>query len=172
MAPALKLPLVSRLTIALAVAALVGAMVQFSPRVPLPVIGDPLTVKSEDGALMPALVTVPPLLLSAAQPHAEPFHFRICPLEQLLVRPRLVLPPKETDPPPVKGLLAVTVRDGCASMPLVTPPVAMLSVPLWVIGPPVSPAPLPTLVTVPVPGKVWPDTNVTKPLLLTSKAVP
>src|SRR5271169_3000641 len=36
-------------------------------------------------------------------------------------------------------------------MALVTPPVAMLNVPLPVIGPPVSPAPLATLVTVPAP---------------------
>src|SRR5271166_5910987 len=38
-------------------------------------------------------------------------------------------------------------------MAFVTPPVAMLSVPAPVIGPPVSPAPLPTLVTVPVPAE-------------------
>jgi hypothetical protein len=38
-----------------------------------------------------------------------------------------------------------------ASMALVTPALAMLKVPLVVIGPPVRPAPLPTLVTVPVP---------------------
>ena len=37
--------------------------------------------------------------------------FRICPLPQLVVKPRLVLPPKDTDPPPVNGLLAVTVKD-------------------------------------------------------------
>jgi hypothetical protein len=36
-------------------------------------------------------------------------------------------------------------------MALVTPPVATLSVPLVVMGPPVKPAPLPTLVTVPPP---------------------
>ena len=68
--------------------------------------------------------------------------------------------------------MAVTVKDECASMALVTPPDGMLSVPLPVIGPPVSPAPLPTLVTVPVPGKVWPAMNVTFPVLLTAKAVP
>ena len=37
---------------------------------------------------------------------------------------------------------------------LVTPPGAMLSVPLPVMGPPVSPAPLAMLVTVPTLGKV------------------
>src|SRR5208337_3115633 len=58
-APALKLPLESRLTIALAVAALVGATFQFSPSVPLVVTGEPLTVKSDDGALSPTLFTVP-----------------------------------------------------------------------------------------------------------------
>jgi len=57
--PALKLPLASRFTIAFAVSALVGAVVQFKPSVPLLVIGDPLTVKSLLGALRPTLVTVP-----------------------------------------------------------------------------------------------------------------
>ena len=53
-------------------------------------------------------------------------------------------------------------------MELVTPPVGMLSVPVPVIGPPVKPAPLPTLVTVPLPpppGKVCPVANVICPLL-------
>src|SRR5215831_18253705 len=58
-APALKLPLESRLTIALAVSALVGATVQFSARVPAPVTGEPLTVRSDDGADRPTLVAVP-----------------------------------------------------------------------------------------------------------------
>src|SRR5258708_7019228 len=60
-APAVKLPLASRFTIALAVSALVGATFQVSPRVPLVVTGDPLTVKSDDGALSPILFTVPTL---------------------------------------------------------------------------------------------------------------
>ena len=42
-----------------AVLALVGATLQFRFRVPLLVIGEPVTVKSEDGALKPTLVTVP-----------------------------------------------------------------------------------------------------------------
>ena len=44
---------------------------------------------------------------------------------------------------------------------------ARLNVPLPVIGPPVNPVPLPTLVTVPapVPGKVCPVANVIWPLL-------
>src|SRR5579863_406365 len=57
--PELKAPLASRFTMALAVSALVGATFQASPSVPLVVIGDPLTVKSELGALSPTLVTVP-----------------------------------------------------------------------------------------------------------------
>jgi hypothetical protein len=59
-------------------------------------------------------------------------------------------------------------------MELLTPPVAMLSVPLDVIGPPVSPAPLATLVTVPLPaapGKVWPLAKVITPLLATESPV-
>jgi len=41
-----------------------------------------------------------------------------------------------------------------------TPPVAMLSVPLVVIGPPVSPARPPTVVTVPVRGERLPSGEV------------
>src|ERR1700733_11904558 len=59
-APAEKLPVESRFTMAFAVAALVGATFQFKPRVPVDVTGDPLTVKSEVGALSPTLVTPPP----------------------------------------------------------------------------------------------------------------
>jgi hypothetical protein len=58
-AHAVNLPLASRFTIALAVSAFVGATFQFSSSVPLVVTGEPLTVKSETGALSPTLVTVP-----------------------------------------------------------------------------------------------------------------
>jgi hypothetical protein len=52
-------------------------------------------------------------------------------------------------------------------MALLTPLGAMLKDPLDVIGPPVSPAPLATLVTVPLPvfGKVCPLAKVITPLL-------
>ena len=56
---ALKLPVLSRFTMALAVFALVGATFQFRFNVPLLVTGEPLTVKSELGALRPTLLTVP-----------------------------------------------------------------------------------------------------------------
>src|SRR5579863_1085513 len=59
MLPAANEPVPSRFTMAFAVSALVGATFQFSARVPLPVTGEPLTVKSETGALSPTLVTVP-----------------------------------------------------------------------------------------------------------------
>src|SRR5580704_7242329 len=52
-------PELSRFTIAFAVARFVGATVQLSPNVPLPVTGEPLTVKSEVGALSPTLLTAP-----------------------------------------------------------------------------------------------------------------
>jgi len=52
-------PAASRFTIAFGVFAIVGAIVQFRARVPAPVTGDPLTVKSEPGALNPTLVTDP-----------------------------------------------------------------------------------------------------------------
>src|SRR5580658_9689827 len=57
--PALKLPVPSRLTMALAVSPLVGDVFQFRARVPLPKTGDPLTVKSELGALSATLLTFP-----------------------------------------------------------------------------------------------------------------
>src|SRR5580704_3654938 len=58
--PPEKLPVESRFTIAFAVAAAVGATFQFRASVPLLVTGDPPTVKSDDGALSPTLVTEPP----------------------------------------------------------------------------------------------------------------
>src|SRR5579862_6974113 len=58
-APAEKLPLASRFTIALAVAADVGATFQAIFSVPDVVTGEPVTLKSEVGALSPTLVTVP-----------------------------------------------------------------------------------------------------------------
>ena len=64
-APAVKLPLASRFTIALAVSAFVGATFQFSSSVPLVVTGEPHTVKSETGALSPTLVTVPFAVVAA-----------------------------------------------------------------------------------------------------------
>src|SRR5712692_9562311 len=54
-----KFPLASRLTMALAVLALAGAVFQLKVSVPVPVTGDPLTMKSETGAARPTLVTVP-----------------------------------------------------------------------------------------------------------------
>src|SRR5579864_6036821 len=59
MFPALNEPVLSRLTMAFAVLLLVGDTVQESPSVPLWVMGEPLTVKSDAGALSPTLVTVP-----------------------------------------------------------------------------------------------------------------
>src|ERR1700732_3217319 len=59
MAPALKLPVPSRLTMAFAVLRLVGATFQISASVPLFVTGEPPTLKSSEGALSPTLVTVP-----------------------------------------------------------------------------------------------------------------
>jgi hypothetical protein len=64
-AHAVNLPLASRFTIALAVSAFVGATFQFSSSVPLVVTGEPLTVKSETGALSPTLVTVPFAVVAA-----------------------------------------------------------------------------------------------------------
>jgi hypothetical protein len=57
--PALKLPVESRLTMALAVSVLVGAVFHFRASAPVVVTGEPLTLKSEPGALRPTLVTDP-----------------------------------------------------------------------------------------------------------------
>src|ERR1700689_3709850 len=74
---ALKLPVESRLTMAFPVAALVGATFQFKPRVPLEVTGEPLTVKSEEGALKAMLVTVPlPPPPTVLQDHVVPLETR------------------------------------------------------------------------------------------------
>ena len=73
---ALKLPVESRFTIALAVSLLSGGTFQDKPRVPAPVTGEPLTVKSEAGALRPTLVTVP-VPLTVLQAQAEPLQARV-----------------------------------------------------------------------------------------------
>jgi hypothetical protein len=122
--------------------------VVFRLSVPLPVIVPPLRP-------VPAatLVTVPPRLGA------------------LFVS--VIVPPKATVPPPDNPVPGFTVIDGVASMALVTPPVAMLSVPVLVIVPPASPAPATTLVTVPdpAPGKVCPEAKVMTPLLATDRPV-
>jgi hypothetical protein len=72
MVPALKLPVPSRFTIALAVLAVSGATSQARPSVPLVVIGDPVTMKSVEGAVKPTLVTLPKP--PVAHTHTVPFH--------------------------------------------------------------------------------------------------
>jgi hypothetical protein len=68
-----------------------------------------------------------------------------------------------------------TVVEEFASIEFVTPLLAMLIVPLLVIGPPVNPGPVPTLVTVPaLPpplGKVCPLAKVIIPLFAIDKPV-
>src|SRR5579862_1110147 len=59
MVVALKLPEASRLTMALAMSALVGATFQARPSVPELVMGEPETVKSEAGAVRATLLTEP-----------------------------------------------------------------------------------------------------------------
>ena len=98
--------------------------VVFRLRVPLVVMGPPVKP-----APVATLVTVPPEL------GAE------------LVR--VTVPPRATVPPPDNPVPAFTVIEGLASIALVTPPVGILIVPLVVMGPPVKPAPVATLVTVP-----------------------
>ncbi len=57
--PAAKLPEPSRFTIAFAVSALVGVTFHAMLSVPLLVTGEPVTVKSVEGAASPTLFTVP-----------------------------------------------------------------------------------------------------------------
>ena len=103
-------------------------------------------------ALTVGLAAVPPRMPEPA----------LVPTLRTPVLVKFSVPPKGTEPPPLKPVPAFTVSEGLTSMAFVTPPGAMLSVPLVVIGPPVKPAPLTMFVTVPVPapGKVWPEANV------------
>jgi len=100
--------------------------VVFRLRVPVEVIGPPVSPVP-----VAMLVTVPPVL------------------GELLVS--VMVPPRATLPPPDNPDPAVTVTELFASMALVTPAEGMLIVPLPVIGPPVRPAPVAILVTVPLP---------------------
>src|SRR5208282_2761412 len=85
----------------------------------------------------------------------------------------VTVPPSATAPPPDNPVPACTVTEEFASMLFVTPALGMLIVPLVVIGPPVRPAPVPTLVTVPLPtpGKVCPEAKVRIPVLATDSPV-
>src|SRR5579863_10035132 len=167
--PAFEMPRAAVVLFALIVLVLVNALAAASggtsevlmARVPAPVIGPPVKPSP-----LPTLVTVPTGM--ATQVQAPPVNSRIW-LAAQVFKPRLVVPPKETDPPPLSGLLAATVRDEFASMELVTPPVATLKVGVPP-PPPAKPAPAITFVT--VPGKVCPAMKVTFPVLLTANAVP
>ena len=77
----------------------------------------------------------------------------------------VIVPPKATVPPPDIPVPAVTVTDGFASIAFEMPAFGTLIVPVVVIGPPVSPAPVATFVTVPVPPQVG-QANVTVPVQL------
>src|SRR5580704_2758654 len=169
---ALKLPDESRLTMALAVAALVGGTFQFRPTVPPVVTGDPLTVKSEEGALKPTLVTVP-LPPAVWQVHADPFQASVWPELQLVVRLKFRLPAAA---PPVRPLPLAVVTPVMVPVPAAEQAHAVpfhcrtclavhvfnklrLSAPR--VPPPVSPLPsaVVTPVMVPVPGNFWPGTK-------------
>lgn len=118
-----------------------------------------LVTPAEGMLIVPVLVIGPPV--------------RPAPVLTLVTVPVAVLasvtvPPKATVPPPDNPEPACTVMDGFANIVFVTPADGILIVPLEVIGPPVSPAPVLTLVTVPLPpepGKVCPEANLITPLL-------
>jgi hypothetical protein len=112
--------------------------------------------------IVPVVVTGPPV-----RP-APVLTLVTVPPEAVLVS--VTVPPSATVPPPDNPDPAFTVMEGFASMVLVTPAAGILIVPVAVIGPPVRPAPVLTLVTVPPPplpppGNVWPGAKVINPLL-------
>lgn len=113
--------------------------------VPAPVIGPP--VRPEP---VLTLVTVPVAVLAS-----------------------VTVPPNATVPPPDNPDPACTVMDGFTSIVLVTPADGILIVPLEVIGPPVKPAPVLTLVTEPppAPGNVCPEAKLITPLLAIERPV-
>ena len=86
---------------------------------------------------------------------------------------RVIVPPKVTVPPPDRPGPAWTVIRGLAIRSLVTPAGGMLIVPVVLIGPPVSPAPVLMPVTVPpaVLGNVCPGAKLIRPLLAIDRPV-
>ena len=118
-----------------------------------------LVTPSAGMLIVPVLVIVPPvspapvLTLVTVPPE----------LGEVLVR--VTVPPSATVPPPDSPDPATTLMEESANMLFVTPRSGILMVPLLVIGPPVRPAPVLMLMTVPATGKVCPGAKVTIPLL-------
>ena len=152
-------------------------VVELTPVPPLATATIPVT--------LPAVVAVAALVAVAAVVAEAAFPFRlavIVPAEKLPLASReakvfavftdvalvfrLSVPPRESAPPPVNPPAVLSVTELFCSMVLVTPALGIEIVPELVIGPPVSPAPVATLVTVPlpVPGKVWPAAKVMTPV--------
>lgn len=163
--------------------------------VPLPVIGPPVKPAPVATLVTPVLlrVTVPPNATVPPPDNPDPavtvtelfasMAF-VTPAEGMLIVPLAVIGPP-VRPAPVATLVTVpepvaivqlapnvhvcpfTVVNGLTSIAFVTPAEGMLIVPVPVIGPPVKPAPVATLVTVPppVPGNVCPVANVINPVL-------
>src|SRR5580658_10542837 len=77
----------------------------------------------------------------------------------------VTVPPNATVPPPDNPDPATTLMEESASMLFVTPAAGILMVPALVIGPPVKPAPVLMLATVPATGKVCPGAKVRIPFL-------
>src|SRR5580658_530347 len=151
--------------------ALVSVTVPPNATVPPPDNPDPATTLMEESASMllvtpragmlmvPVLVIVPPVspapVLTLVTVPPEP--------GEALVS--VTVPPKATVPPPDNPDPATTLTEESASMVFVTPPAGILMVPVLVIGPPVRPAPVLMLVTVPATGKVCPGAKVRIPFL-------
>ena len=157
--------------------ALVSVTVPPNATVPPPDNPDPASTLIEESASMlfvtpaagmlivPVLVIVPPvnpapvLMLVTVPPE----------LGEALVS--VTVPPNATVPPPDNPDPASTLIEESASMLFVTPAAGILMVPVLVIGPPVRPAPVLMLVTVPATGKVCPGAKVRIPFLAIDKPV-
>ncbi len=139
--------------------------------VPPPDNPDPASTVMEGFASIPlvtpaaGMLMVPFVVIGPPVRPAPVFTLVTVPPEAVLVS--VTVPPNATVPPPDSPDPACTVIDGFASIVLVTPAAGILMVPLVVIGPPVSPAPVFTLVTDPPlpPGKVCPEAKLISPLL-------
>src|SRR5271156_597183 len=152
-------------------AALVSVTVPPNATVPPPDNPDPATTLMEESASMllvtprAGMLIVPVLVIAPPVSPAPVLMLVTVPPELGDAFVIVTVPPNATLPPPDKPVPATMLTEESASMLFVTPPAGILIVPLLVIGPPVKPAPVLTLVTVPATGNVCPGAKVRIPFL-------
>ena len=123
--------------------------------VPPPDNPDPASTLMEESASMlfvtpsAGMLIVPVLLIGPPVSPAPVLMLVTVPPELGEALVRVTVPPNATVPPPDNPDPATTLIEESASMPLVTPSAGILIVPVLLIGPPVKPAPVLMLVTVP-----------------------